>query len=97
MKKRSVAALGIIAASLAMGAVPQTVPTNSNQGTTQSQKQNEAVERQIMPYRRGPVTPLNPAGLDYTGYENYGRSPKEYGQHLQATGKQKWVKAKRKK
>ena len=42
------------------------------------------------------VATLNPAGLSMYGYNDYGRTPKEYGQYLQANKKQKWVKSKKK-
>ena len=89
MKKQALAALAILGATMGMGAVPQTVPTNQGQ----NQRHNEGVDKQIMPLRRGPVTALNPSGLvgeHYIAPAN--RTPKQYGQWLQSTGRQKWIK-----
>jgi hypothetical protein len=98
MKKNALAALAIIGATMGMGAVPQNVPTANQQAPSQgqNQKHNEGVDRQITTVRRGPVTPLNPAGIGDISWGNPGRSPKEYGMYLQQTGRQKWVKKKRK-
>ena len=90
MKKQALAALAILGATMGMGAVPQTVPTNQ----AQNQRHNEGVDKQIAPLRRGPVTALNPSGLigeDYH-FAPANRTPKQYGQWLQSTGRQKWVK-----
>ena len=87
MKSKTLAAIAI--ASAGMASVPQNVPTNQ----TQNQRHNEAVEKTPVTVRQGKVTPLNPAGLMGNEHiELYHRSPKEYGQWLQATGRQKWVK-----
>jgi len=55
--------------------------------------QNQASEP--IPYRRGNDTPPNPSGIVERSYLGNGNDPKEYGQWLQSTGRQKWVKAKR--
>jgi hypothetical protein len=94
MKRKSLAAIAMAFATMGMGAVPMTVPTDQVQNLNQSQKHNEGVQGPTNIVRRGPVTPLNPAGLDYNNYfGTEGRSPKEFGQWLQATGRQKWVKS----
>ena len=95
MRKQALAALALLGATMGMSATPQSAPTESRQSPMKSQKHNDGlVNNQIM-YRRGPVTPLNPAGLMQYEFENSGRSPKVYGQWLQSTGRQKWVKAKK--
>jgi len=99
MKKNALAALAIIGATMGMGAVPQNVPTSNQQAPSQgqNQKHNEGVDRSVNIIRRGPVTPLNPAGLagEYLPYY-HSMTPKEYGMMLQRTGRQKWIKKKRK-
>jgi hypothetical protein len=93
MKKQTLAALAILGATMGMGAVPQTLPTNQAQGP-QSQKHNDGLDKEVTTVRRGPVTPLNPAGLVGNDYFELKQnmSPKEYGQWLQSKGKQKWTK-----
>lgn len=97
MKKQKLAAIAMALATMGMGAIPQTLPSNQVQ-SPKSQNHNEGVDKQLMPLRRGPVTPLNPSGLTGDDYSYIGTnlSPKEYGQMLQAAGKQKWNKSKRK-
>ena len=95
MEKGFIGPLGIMLATLGMGATGSMAPAQQN---NQNQRHhNEAIDRQLIPVRRGPVTPLNPSGvggMTYVG--NIGNAPKAYGQWLQSTGRQKWVKAKRK-
>jgi len=91
MKSKALAALAILGATMGMGAVPQELPMAQQQVPVKSQKHNDGLERESIVVRRGPVTPLNPAGIN-TMLLNPGRSPKEYGQWLQSTGRQKWNK-----
>ncbi len=94
MKKQALAALAILGATMGMGATPQNMPTNQTQN---QQRHNDGVEKQLTTVRKGPVTALNPSGLMGEMLPWFpSRSPKEYGQWLQATGRQKWVKSKRK-
>jgi hypothetical protein len=79
MKKKALAAVAILGATMGMGAFPQELPTTQQQSQSKSQRHNEATDKQLSPVRRGPVTPLNPAGINFTQI-NPGRSPKEYGQ-----------------
>ncbi len=92
MKKQSLAALAIISATMGMGAVPQTLPTEQTQ---QTQKHNEGVEKTPVTVRQGKPTALNPTG-GMTEFLAVGRSPKEYGQWLQHNRRQKWNKGGRK-
>lgn len=90
MKKQALAALAILGATMGMGATPQVVPhQNQNQ-----QRTNEAVEKTPTTVRQGRATALNPTG-GMIEWLREGRSPKEYGQWLQQTRRQKWVKSKR--
>jgi hypothetical protein len=91
MKSKSLAALAILGATMGMGAVPQTVPTQQ----AQQQRHNEAVEKTPTTVRQGMPTAINPTG-GYTEYSKVGRTPKEYGQWLQSTRRQKWDKGGRK-
>ncbi len=88
--------MAALAAMVGMVATPQNVPQSQNQQNQNQQKHNDGVERQATTVRKGPVTPLNPSGLmgEYFVFKPT-RSPKEYGQWLQSTGRQKWVKSKR--
>ena len=98
MKSTKLAALSILAASLGMGATPQTLPYHQSQNQSQKsqqQKHNDGLDKQIVTVRRGAVTPLNPAGINGIEFD-YGTPPKQYGQWLQSTRRQKWTKSKRK-
>jgi len=95
MKKGFIAQAAMMLAALGMGATGSTAAAQQN---NQNQRHhNEAIDRQLSPVRRGPVTPLNPCGIGgMTFLGNEGNTPKAYGQWLQQAGRQKWVKAKRK-
>ena len=91
-KTLKLAALPLILATAGMGATPQILPTHQTQ--TQNQRINEALQTNPQTVRQGRPTALNPTG-GYTEYFENSRSPKEYGQWLQANRKQKWVKSKK--
>lgn len=94
MKKSSIAAMAALAAMVGMAATPQTVPANQRQGQG-NQRHNEGIERPATTLRQSRATALNPGG-GIPIFNNPGISPKEYGQYLQRSGRQKWVKSKRK-
>lgn len=83
--KKSIAAL-LALASLGSMATPQTTIQSGNT------IRNEALKGIKPPINRQQARETNNSGAElWTGP---GLSPKEYGQRLQANGKQKWVKRK---
>ena len=92
MKKGLIGGIGLLAA-IAMGTAPTMVPAQQN---NQNQRHhNEAIDRQIMPIKRQELPELMPGGGN-SHVNHSGMTPMEYGQWLQSTGRQKWLKAKRK-
>lgn len=91
MKKQALAALAILGATMGMGATPQVVP---QQNQNQQQRTNEALEKTPVTVRQGRATALNPTGSMPVYFDDKSMSPKEYGQMLQRTGRQKWNKKK---
>jgi len=88
MKKR----IGMLAAAaLAFGGLAQATPVSSidKQGNTITQKVNQPEQKRVRQSRELP--PDGMGGIDFPFYDR-GRSPKEYGQWLQATDRQKWTK-----
>ena len=95
--KKNWRTLAAIAALLA-GGVSQAAPVNitsqqnirsvNTQSKQELPKHTRETKRQILPNGFG--------GIDIP-FVDFGRSPKEYGQYLQRTGKQVWVKSKNKK
>jgi len=90
MKKKSLAALAMMTASLGMASVPNVSTVQTGQSKTI--RVNDAVEKIPQTVRQGKPTALNPSGGGSFTYIDAGLSPKEYGQFLQRTGRQKWIK-----
>ena len=82
-----------------MAGAPITAPSAQGQQQGQQQQQKrDAVQANPTTVRQGRPTALNPTGSmpEFFPYSPDSLKPKEYGQMLQRTGRQKWVKAKRK-
>lgn len=95
MSKSKLKTAAILAASLMgiggavqMAPVQAATPIEISQNTKQElPKPTRETRRQILPNGFG--------GVDIP-FIDHGLSPKEYGQYLQATGKQKWIKKQKK-
>jgi len=88
MKKRR---LGMAALALLAGGLGQMTPTALNAKTIEvTQQAKQELPKQTRETRRQ-ILPDGFGGLDFPLID-HGRSPKEYGQWLQAKGKQKWSK-----
>jgi hypothetical protein len=83
-------AIALAAALAATGMAPVSVPAqNTQQGQTQNKR--EALDSQIQPLKRQQLPELMPGGgRQYVNKS--GLTPKQYGQWLQSTGRQKWIK-----
>lgn len=84
--KKNIAMLGMMAAAMGMGAMPSATPNVLSAGQVQHQDAlakdlKEEESKIIQNIRRGPE---NPSG------RRMGFPPKNYGQWLQNTGRQKW-------
>lgn len=92
MKKSKVSILA--AAALALGGIAQAAPTGAvdKQSNTIVQKVNQSEQGRVRQSRELRLD--GTGGIDFPFYDR-GRSPKEYGQWLQANGLQKWSKRKK--
>jgi hypothetical protein len=87
MKKQNIA-LAALAAFASLG-TPQTLPAQN--AASQTQRHNEGLNKQIQPAKVETLPELMPGGgRQYVGKS--GLTPKQYGQWLQSTGRQKWIK-----
>ena len=84
----------LTAAAVAIASLAQTNDVNANVQTQQKQivQDKQGNKKEVAQTREIKVDPLT-GGL-YSGFYDRGRSPKEYGQWLQSTGRQKWNKKK---
>jgi hypothetical protein len=94
MKKRF-GAIGAMAAAIAMAGAPAVGTTSQGQSQNQHQQKRDAVVANPTTVRQGRKTALNPTGGFEPIFFNSGMSPKQYGQWLQQTGRQKWQRSKK--
>lgn len=89
--KKSLGALAAIAAA-ALSLTPAQTQAHNNIQTEQAPQRQQPKQLPQRVHQR-PIS-INPAYLgDYRlFFQNEGISPKTYGQYLQASGKQKWIK-----
>lgn len=86
--KKSVGVFAGLLTLASMGATPQQPITQSSQ--QQSARHNDAIDKSIAPR---PIEDLKELHSSGSFMDKIGLSPKEYGQMLQRTGRQKWVKS----
>lgn len=99
MKKIGIVAAALAFAGLGGGGIMQnhasaqktSIKANNNKNIDKGDISQQLSNEQSIPYSRG-----YDLGDDFSGTK-YSRSPKEYGQYLQRTGRQKWVKKSSKK
>ncbi|MFD2921979.1 hypothetical protein ACFS6H_19825 [Terrimonas rubra] len=93
--KKSIVSIGksalIGAATMLGGATQATVPVNQTPAAQQISIQAKQDNKRTVTERKQSIVPNGLGGIDILPI-NYGRSPKEYGQLLQQTGRQKWNK-----
>lgn len=88
MKKSRIGLIGALAFAGAVQAAP-TINTQDKTNVVIQEKVPDQNNRRVRQNRELP--PDGMGGISFPFYDT-GRSPKEYGQWLQATGRQKWVK-----
>lgn len=85
-------ALALAVAGLTQAAPAPLEKANNNGPTPVNQSSRQEKQTPVKPVRQNrEILPDGLGGLDF-GYYDRGHSPKEYGQYLQATHKQKWSK-----
>ena len=88
--KRVLQGLAAVLALSGMAATPQTTVQVQQHATQQSRQHHDAIDKQ---FAVTPVTRMEELKSSGALLHNSGLSPKEYGEMLQRTGRQKWVKA----
>ena len=94
MKKRNLPMALLASIALAGGGViaPQQITAKT---TIQANNEKQTPQKDVVKQR---LVVNDYGGLDYNPlYQTSSRSPKEYGQWLQASGRQKWSKSKKRK
>ena len=88
MKKRK---FGMAALALLAGGLGQMTPSALNAKTVEAVQQSKQELPKPTRETRRQILPNGSGGVDIP-FIDHGRSPKEYGQWLQANRKQKWCK-----